>query len=643
MKKRMISCLCGVFAFSLIGGMAVLNNNISVSAQETEVSAAFVMDNGAAVCKDGGGLRFSANLDINTYNAIKEKENVKFGMIIVPADSVYVDATTLEYADSSVYAKTGYELTVENIWGTNPKFSTQPTASQRQIIDEAATLENNNIEVGQDAVTLYGSIENFNKQNYVRSFVGRAYYYTEESGYVFADYYDDTTNDKEAPIENNTRCMYYVAQLAIENGDNLAASVQTTYIDGFEQYLADNNKSGRYRYFVDTYVDDVLTSTESAYAKINSSVSVTPEDKDGYAVNQMSSKLAGTVYAAGKQRLVIRYESAPEAVIETATEQELAEINKEEIKIYGTTEEITLETAYTFAVTETVEEAEASAYANWIADYYVTVDRAIGANQLGLAGSYANWDNGNWVAFYAPATEANVATPLLGSVGGEWTYAELVKEVQSFDCGAFDANNVLGGMTMTVELRLTNPYDETDYIVVNKTEHTFAVPPEAEIKIYGTTELAELNDAEEIKLYNSANDEEVELETAYTFSTLDNATEAEENAYAKWNADYVVSFDKAVAANTVGLAGSYDSWDNGAWIAFLIDKDLQAGESVQLLSNAGVTVNYTELCTNVVAFDCGAFNFADENIGTTMTVELRLFNPYDATDYIVINKHDLYV
>ena len=793
MKKTIISCLCSVFAVSLIGGVTLFDNSVSVSAEETMTAPSFIMENGAAVCKDGGGLRFSANLDIDTYNKIKDNEEVKFGMIIVPADSIYVDATTLEYADSSVYAKTGYELTVENIWGAMPKFSVEPTVSQKQIIDEEATLENNNLVVGSEAVTLYGAIENFHEQNYVRSFVGRAYYYTEESGYVFADYYDDTANDNEAPIENNTRCMYYVAQLAIEKGDDLATSVQTTYIDGFEQYLTDNNKSGRYRYFVDTYIDDVLASTESAYAKINSNVSVTPEDKDGYAVNQVRSKLAGTVYAAGKQRLVIRYESAPEAEIETATEEKLATINAEEIKIYGTTEEVVLETAYTFSVTETAEEAEASAYANWIADYYVTVDRAIGENELGLAGSYANWDNGNWVAFYAPATEANVATPLLGSVGGEWTYAELVKEVGTFDCGAFDANNVLGGMTMTVELRLTNPYDETDYIVVNKTEHTFAVPPEAEIEVATEEELAQIN-AEEIKIYGTTEEvvletaytfsvtetaeeaeasayanwiadyyvtvdraigenelglagsyanwdngnwvafyapateanvatpllgsvggewtyaelvkevgtfdcgafdannvlggmtmtvelrltnpydetdyivinktehtfavpptasietleelpevtpdggETVTLETGYTFSTMDGAEDAAENYYAKWNADYVVSFDKAIKANTIGLAGSYASWEDGAWIAFLIDRDMSVGEGFQILASANVTVNYTELCTNVISFDCGAYNLASENIGTTMTVELRLINPNDASDYIVVNS-----
>ena len=166
------------------------------------------------------------------------------------------------------------------------------------------------------------------------------------------------------------------------------------------------------------------------------------------------------------------------ATVVTATANELAAFNATNIKLYGTETVVSLETAYTFTATETLDEAKANQYANWYADYYVTIDRAISENEFGLAGSYAAWDNGNWVAFYAPATQANVATPLLKTFDSrpeaQWTYVDIVRSVDTFKCGVFDNNNACSDMTVTVELRLTNPENESEYFVVNKTEYKFA-------------------------------------------------------------------------------------------------------------------------------------------------------------------------
>ena len=163
------------------------------------------------------------------------------------------------------------------------------------------------------------------------------------------------------------------------------------------------------------------------------------------------------------------------ATVTKATADELAAINGAGIVTMDTNETIFVESAYTFTATETVEEAAANEYANWYADYYVTLDRAISENQFGLAGSYELYQNGAWIAFYAPATEANVATALLSSVSDSpWTYADIVSGVSVFKCGVFDNNNACAGMTIKVELRLTNPADETEQLVVNQTSYTFA-------------------------------------------------------------------------------------------------------------------------------------------------------------------------
>ena len=165
----------------------------------------------------------------------------------------------------------------------------------------------------------------------------------------------------------------------------------------------------------------------------------------------------------------------PKANVVVADATALSAWNAEGVEFYynkGTM--ATLETGYTFSATETVEEAKANEYAKWYADYYVYVDSDIAADTLGLAGSYQSWDNGKWLAFYAPELKANQVMGLLASVNIKWTYEEIVEYVVDFRCGAFDNNNACSGVTLTVELRLTNPENAEDYFVVNSTSYKFA-------------------------------------------------------------------------------------------------------------------------------------------------------------------------
>ena len=172
----------------------------------------------------------------------------------------------------------------------------------------------------------------------------------------------------------------------------------------------------------------------------------------------------------------------PKATVATATADVLAAFNGQGVMVYDlsnfqpTGVTAIMETAYVFSVTETLEAAKAGEYANWIADYYVSVDTAVEAGKIGLAGSYDQWDNGAWVAFYSPiALEANQEIGLLESTGRKpWTYAEIVEFVSTFRCGAFDLENACAGVKLKVELRLTNPDDATDIISICVTEYTFA-------------------------------------------------------------------------------------------------------------------------------------------------------------------------
>ena len=103
--------------------------------------------------------------------------------------------------------------------------------------------------------------------------------------------------------------------------------------------------------------------------------------------------------------------------------------------------------------------------------------------------------------------------------------------------------------------------------------------------------------------------------------------------YLNYHADFVVSFDDSVRKGTVQLTGFYPSWD--MTMSFPLERDMAAGETLRLLrdgtSAASVKFSYYMILNQVVNFFCGADNIAPlngmENWGTTMKVELRLYEP----------------
>ncbi|MBQ4074371.1 MAG: hypothetical protein IJD39_04125 [Clostridia bacterium] len=146
----------------------------------------------------------------------------------------------------------------------------------------------------------------------------------------------------------------------------------------------------------------------------------------------------------------------------------------------------------------------------------------------------------------------------------------------------------------------------------------------------------------------SMSDETEVLNTGYLFATTDLPTELENNTYSKWHADYIVTFDRDVNANVIGLAGTYPGWGSvDSWLGFDLSQEmikivsnndnatyLKKGTPVRLLGQAAAavapvtipTINYEELCGGVGQFLCGAYDIDEAAAaGMKMTVELRLF------------------
>ena len=148
----------------------------------------------------------------------------------------------------------------------------------------------------------------------------------------------------------------------------------------------------------------------------------------------------------------------PKAVVESVT------VENQEMTIYGgSAATLTLTGANKFTVQDTVESLQDNPYANWIADYYVTMD-AEAQEGLFLAGNYGSY---GWIAIPVEAGKTYTNIPVVQTLlGTSLTYEEMVTQVVSFSCGVADTQSLNTGATVTVELRLTNPDDPTETIVI---------------------------------------------------------------------------------------------------------------------------------------------------------------------------------
>ena len=312
-------CLCGAFSSLSIK---------TAKAEDSLTYASFTMEEGAAVrLVDGSnGLRFSAEISEMEYAALNDA-GARFGMLIVANDIIGGNAAN---------------LTEETVFGKNPSFyftnEEGGDTSKPAMLNVTASCQN----IDEDTnVEICGSIVNIKTGNLTRPFVGVAYVaipsasetVINEDGttekvvtdyeYHFAPYYGDD-------MANNTRCMYYVAQKAIEAGNN-AAVLQTNYIEAF----ASRAEGKLYKYnVVHHYIaanGAETTETEVQGGALNATIGAQAKSKTGYVydMERTASADKGLVYAAGMQTLHIYYK--------TGSAEELLK------DLFGTTEESRLE------------------------------------------------------------------------------------------------------------------------------------------------------------------------------------------------------------------------------------------------------------------------------------------------------------
>ena len=126
--------------------------------------------------------------------------------------------------------------------------------------------------------------------------------------------------------------------------------------------------------------------------------------------------------------------------------------------------------------------------------------------------------------------------------------------------------------------------------------------------------------------------EDFTLDAAYKFQPTQSYEELLKSEYKYYLADFIVSADDDVPANSIALAGYYDAWcqfNNDNWVAMVNDGfEVKAGEEFGLVEALGAAVHYKDICeygNDGIGFLCGAADLTGQNTGTTITVKLCLF------------------
>ena len=284
-KKAFVGTLIAAFcAIASVCGIMVWNDASVEAKAETNSDAVdvvvedFVMKEGASVrvvSDNVNGLRFGAEFSEETYNSLTS-QNATYGMVIVPRD----------------YITTGYELTVENLFGANAKYVSgeiESVPAGKKLMLNIDNLTPSDMDK-DGRYEICAAITDIRTANLTREFVGVGYVKVNDE-YILAQYYGNE-------MENNARSIYYVAQRAIEENDH-ASALQTKYIDVYNAYVEGLGKTYDRTYTVN-YITTVngrsTVETETLTAELNSEINLTAKEINGFKISSAST-INSRIYA----------------------------------------------------------------------------------------------------------------------------------------------------------------------------------------------------------------------------------------------------------------------------------------------------------------------------------------------------------
>jgi hypothetical protein len=125
-----------------------------------------------------------------------------------------------------------------------------------------------------------------------------------------------------------------------------------------------------------------------------------------------------------------------------------------------------------FKANDTLEEAKAGMYGKYLVDFYLTIDGLTNGSIISdgcyLAGNYGSF---GWIVIPADGLEleSGVCYPIVSAYDASLNYEDICKSVKDFTAAIYITDEILDAnpnITVKLELKMTNPNDATDVIVI---------------------------------------------------------------------------------------------------------------------------------------------------------------------------------
>ncbi len=126
-----------------------------------------------------------------------------------------------------------------------------------------------------------------------------------------------------------------------------------------------------------------------------------------------------------------------------------------------------------------------------------------------------------------------------------------------------------------------------------------------------------------------------ELDMAVKFEATEDATEIDQKEYKDWRVDFLLSFNKNVAATDVFIAGQFANYGTN-WVGDVIGTNLAKGDKLAIMydwmanANSGnpFLITYEDVVTTVGIFNCGVARLnTDPSLdGLVATLELVVYD-----------------
>ncbi len=324
--------------------------------------------------------------------------------------------------------------------------------------------------------------------------------------------------------------------------------------------------------------------------------------------------------------------------------------------------DLPLQAVMNFKANDTLEQAQKGGYGDWLCDFYLTFDGMAGESIPGdgsyLIGKYGedgDYANLGWIAIPADGmtVEKGVEYPIVSNYDSNLTYENICDYVKEFTAALYVNPDVLKAnpdLTVTLKLKMTNPEDETDILTVGKPA-VYDVPellgyPDATVTIKDPVTLK----ADEYTVYDGGlaeGTDDLPLQVVMNFKANDTLAEAQASAYGKWKCDFYLTFEN-MAGDSISGDGSYLAGNYGdyGWIVIPTDGlTVEDGEEYPIVSNYDDNLTYENICDYVKDFTAALYvdpATLRANPDMTVTLKLKMTNPEDENDVIVIGEPAVY-